>query len=155
MEEALKDRKTRWFKDHLTPAGVAYAGVRLAQTGGFEAALDLTYALQLRKGSTSCWSARSSEKTKRGRYVPLLKETLATLLAWQEDQQLKGVWKVSSSFLIPLTGNPLGSVDTAWENLITEASRRCKSPSGTDRKGPAQHLRQQAGPERCAHIHRQ
>jgi len=66
---------------------------------------------------------------KRGRYVPLLKETLTTLLAWQEDQQLKGV---SSEFLFPhpATGKPLGSVDTAWENLITEASRRCKSLQG-------------------------
>ena len=70
----------------------------------------------------------SSEKMKRGRYVPLLKETLATLLARQEDQKMKGI---NSEFVFPhpITGKPLGSIDTAWDNLIAQASKRCKSLS--------------------------
>jgi integrase len=128
VQDVIKDRKTRWFKDHLTPAVLLM----------LECGLRRQEALRLRwsdirpttqKGEYQLLISPSSEKMKRGRYVPLLKETLTTLLAWQEDQQLKGV---SSEFLFPhpATGKPLGSVDTAWENLITEASRRCKSLQG-------------------------
>jgi integrase len=128
VQDVIKDRKTRWFKDHLTPAVLLM----------LECGLRRQEALRLRwsdirpttqKGEYQLLISPSSEKMKRGRYVPLLRETLKTLLAWQEDQQLKGV---SSEFLFPhpATGKPLGSVDTAWENLITEASRRCKSLQG-------------------------
>ena len=128
MEEALKNRKTRWFKDHLTPV------VSLM----LECGLRRQEALRLRwsdirptneEGEWQLLVNPRSEKTKRGRYVPLLKETLATLIAWQEDQQLRGM-ENEYVFPHPVTGNPLGSVDTAWENLISKASKRCKSLSG-------------------------
>ena len=128
VKDAIKNRKTRWFKDHLTPAVLLM----------LECGLRRQEALRLRwsdirpttqEGEYQLLISPNSEKTKRGRYVPLLKETLATLLAWQEDQQHKGV---ESEFVFPhpVSGKPLGSVDTAWENLIAEASKRCKSLSG-------------------------
>ena len=128
VQHAIKNRKTRWFKDHLTPAVLLM----------LECGLRRQEALRLRwtdirpttqEGEYQLLISPDSEKTKRGRYIPLLKETLATLLAWQEDQQLNGV---ESEFVFPhpVTGKPLGSVDTAWENLIAEASKRCKSLSG-------------------------
>ena len=128
VQDAIKDRKTRWFKDHLTPAVLLMLDSGLRR----QEALRLRWSdirPTTQEGEYQLLVNPSSEKMKRGRYVPLLRETLKTLLAWQEDQQLKGV---SSEFLFPhpATGKPLGSVDTAWENLITEASRRCKSLQG-------------------------
>ena len=128
VQDAIKDRKTRWFKDHLTPAVLLMLDCGLRR----QEALRLRWSdirPTTQEGEYQLLVNPSSEKMKRGRYVPLLRETLKTLLAWQEDQQLKGV---SSEFLFPhpATGKPLGSVDTAWENLITEASRRCKSLQG-------------------------
>ena len=128
VQDAIKNRKTRWFKDHLTPAVLLMLDCGLRR----QEALRLRWSdirPTTQEGEYQLLVNPSSEKMKRGRYVPLLKETLTTLLAWQEDQQLKGV---SSEFLFPhpATGKPLGSVDTAWENLITEASRRCKSLQG-------------------------
>jgi len=128
IQAAIKNRKTRWFKDHLTPAVLLM----------LECGLRRQEALRLRwsdirpttqEGEYQLLISPNSEKTKRGRYIPLLKETLATLLAWQEDQQLKGI---ESEFVFPhpVTGKPLSSVDTAWENLIAEASKRCTSLSG-------------------------
>ena len=128
VQDAIKNRKTRWFKDHLTPAVLLM----------LECGLRRQEALRLRwsdirpttqQGEYQLLISPNSEKTKRGRYVPLLKETLATLLAWQEDQLLKGV---ESEFVFPhaITGKPLGSIDTAWDNLIAQASKRCKSLSG-------------------------
>ena len=132
IKDAIKNRKTRWFKDHLTPAVLLM----------LECGLRRQEALKLRwtdirsttqEGEYQLLISPNSEKTKRGRYVPLLKETLTTLLAWQEDQQLKGI---ESEFVFPhpITGKPLASVDTAWENLIAEASKRCKSLSGLTAK---------------------
>ncbi len=128
VQDAIKNAKTRWFKDHLTPAVLLMLDCGLRR----QEALRLRWSdirPTTQEGEYQLLVNPSSEKMKRGRYVPLLKETLTTLLAWQEDQQLKGV---SSEFLFPhpATGKPLGSVDTAWENLITEASRRCKSLQG-------------------------
>ncbi|MDC6472293.1 site-specific integrase [Luminiphilus sp.] len=128
IQDAIKNAKTRWFKDHLTPAVLLMLDCGLRR----QEALRLRWSdirPTTQEGEYQLLVNPSSEKMKRGRYVPLLKETLTTLLAWQEDQQLKGV---SSEFLFPhpATGKPLGSVDTAWENLITEASRRCKSLQG-------------------------
>ena len=128
VQDAIKGRKSRWFKDHLSPAVLLM----------LECGLRRQEALRLRwsdirpttqEGEYQLLISPNSEKTKRGRYIPLLKETLATLLAWQEDQQLKGV---ESEFVFPhpVTGKPLSSIDTAWENLIAEASKRCKSLSG-------------------------
>ena len=128
VQDAIKSRKSRWFKDHLSPAVLLM----------LECGLRRQEALRLRwsdirpttqEGEYQLLISPNSEKTKRGRYIPLLKETLATLLAWQEDQQLKGV---ESEFVFPhpVTGKPLSSIDTAWENLIAEASKRCKSLSG-------------------------
>lgn len=128
VQDAIKNRKSRWFKDHLTPAVLLM----------LECGLRRQEALRLRwsdirpttqDGEYQLLISPNSEKTKRGRYIPLLKETLATLLAWQEDQQLKGI---ESEFVFPhpVTGKPLGSVDTAWDNLIADASKRCKSLSG-------------------------
>ncbi len=127
-QDAIKNAKTRWFKDHLTPAVLLMLDCGLRR----QEALRLRWSdirPTTQEGEYQLLVNPSSEKMKRGRYVPLLKETLTTLLAWQEDQQLKGV---SSEFLFPhpATGKPLGSVDTAWENLITEASRRCKTLQG-------------------------
>ena len=128
IQDAIKNAKTRWFKDHLTPAVLLMLDCGLRR----QEALRLRWSdirPTTQEGEYQLLVNPSSEKMKRGRYVPLLTETLTTLLAWQEDQQLKGV---SSEFLFPhpATGKPLGSVDTAWENLITEASRRCKSLQG-------------------------
>ena len=128
IQDAIKNAKTRWFKDHLTPAVLLMLDCGLRR----QEALRLRWSdirPTTQEGEYQLLVNPSSEKMKRGRYVPLLKETLTTLLAWQEDQQLKGV---SSEFLFPhpATGKPLGSVDTAWENLITEASGRCKSLQG-------------------------
>ena len=128
IQDAIKNAKTRWFKDHLTPAVLLMLDCGLRR----QEALRLRWSdirPTTQEGEYQLLVNPSSEKMKRGRYVPLLRETLKTLLAWQEDQQLKGV---SSEFLFPhpATGKPLGSVDTAWENLITEASRRCKSLQG-------------------------
>ena len=128
VQDAIKGRKSRWFKDHLSPAVLLM----------LECGLRRQEALRLRwsdirpttqEGEYQLLISPNSEKTKRGRYIPLLKETLATLLAWQEDQHFQGV---ESEFVFPhpVTGKPLGSVDTAWENLIAEASKRCKSLSG-------------------------
>ena len=127
VQDAIKSRKSRWFKDHLSPAVLLM----------LECGLRRQEALRLRwsdirpttqEGEYQLLISPNSEKTKRGRYIPLLKETLATLLAWQEDQQ-QGV---ESEFVFPhpVTGKPLSSIDTAWENLIAEASKRCKSLSG-------------------------
>jgi integrase len=126
-QDAIKHRKTRWFKDHLTPAVLLM----------LECGLRRQEALRLRwsdirpttqEGEYQLLISPSSEKMKRGRYVPLLKETLATLLARQEDQKIKGI---DSEFVFPhpITGKPLGSIDTAWDNLIAQASKRCKSLS--------------------------
>jgi len=128
MQDAIKNPKTRWFKDHLTPAVLLMLDCGLRR----QEALRLRWSdirQTTQEGEYQLLVSPSSEKTKRGRYVPLLKETLTTLLAWQEDQKLKGV---DSGFVFPhpVTGQPLGSVDTAWENLITEASKRCKSLQG-------------------------
>jgi integrase len=128
VQDAIKNRKTRWFKDHLTPAVLLM----------LECGLRRQEALRLRwsdirpttqQGEYQLLISPSSEKMKRGRYVPLLKETLATLLARQEDQKIKGI---DSEFVFPhsITGKPLGSIDTAWDNLIAQASKRCKSLSG-------------------------
>jgi integrase len=128
LQDAIKNRKTRWFKDHLTPAVLLM----------LECGLRRQEALRLRwsdirpttqQGEYQLLISPSSEKMKRGRYVPLLKETLATLLARQEDQKIKGI---DSEFVFPhaITGKPLGSIDTAWDNLIAQASKRCKSLSG-------------------------
>lgn len=128
VQDAIKNRKTRWFKDHLTPAVLLM----------LECGLRRQEALRLRwsdirpttqQGEYQLLISPNSEKTKRGRYVPLLKETLATLLARQEDQKIKGI---DSEFVFPhaITGKPLGSIDTAWDNLIAQASKRCKSLSG-------------------------
>lgn len=128
LQDAIKHRKTRWFKDHLTPAVLLM----------LECGLRRQEALRLRwsdirpttqEGEYQLLISPSSEKMKRGRYVPLLKETLATLLARQEDQKIKGI---DSEFVFPhpITGKPLGSIDTAWDNLIAQASKRCKSLSG-------------------------
>lgn len=128
VQDAIKHRKTRWFKDHLTPAVLLM----------LECGLRRQEALRLRwsdirsttqEGEYQLLISPRSEKMKRGRYVPLLKETLATLLAWQEDQQLKGVENMFV-FPHPITGKPLGSIDTAWDNLIAQASKQCKSLSG-------------------------
>ena len=127
IQDAIKNRKTRWFKDHLTPAVLLM----------LECGLRRQEALRLRwsdirpttqQGEYQLLISPSSEKMKRGRYVPLLKETLATLLARQEDQKIKGI---DSEFVFPhaITGKPLGSIDTAWKNLIAQASKRCKSLS--------------------------
>jgi len=127
VQDAIKNRKARWFKDHLTPAVLLM----------LECGLRRQEALRLRwsdirpttqEGEYQLLISPSSEKMKRGRYVPLLKETLATLLARQEDQKMKGI---DSEFVFPhpITGKPLGSIDTAWDNLIAQASERCKSLS--------------------------
>jgi len=128
MQDAIKNPKTRWFKDHLTPAVLLMLDCGLRR----QEALRLRWSdirQTTQEGEYQLLVSPSSEKTKRGRYVPLLKETLTTLLAWQEDQKLKGA---SSEFVFPhpATGKPLGSIDTAWENLITEASKGCKSLQG-------------------------
>ena len=128
IQDAIKNAKTRWFKDHLTPAVLLMLECGLRR----QEALRLRWSDILpttQDGEYQLLVNPSSEKMKRGRYVPLLKETLTTLLAWQEDQKIKGI---ESEFVFPhsATGKPLGSVDTAWENLITEASRRCKSLQG-------------------------
>ena len=39
VKDAIKNRKTRWFKDHLTPAVLLMLECGLTQTGGFETAL--------------------------------------------------------------------------------------------------------------------
>ena len=78
IQDATKNRKTRWFKDHLTPAVLLM----------LECGLRRQEALRLRwsdirpttqQGEYQLLISPSSEKMKRGRYVPLLKETLATL----------------------------------------------------------------------------
>lgn len=128
IQDAIKNAKTRWFKDHLTPAVLLMLDCGLRR----QEALRLRWSdirPTTQEGEYQLLISPRSEKMKRGRYVPLLKETLATLLAWQEDLQLKGI-ENEFVFPHPVTGKPLGSVDTAWENLITEASGRCKSLQG-------------------------
>ena len=128
LEEVLDNRKTRWLKDHLTPAVLLM----------LECGLRRQEALRLRwtdirpaqaEGEFQLFICPHSDKSRKGRYVPLLPETLAILLAWQEDQAMLGR---ESEFVFPhpSSGAALQSIDTSWENLIIEASKRCPTLEG-------------------------
>lgn len=128
VQQALENQKSRWFKDHLTPAVLLMLDCGLRR----QEALRLRWTDIRPTDKTDEYQLfinPNSEKTKRGRYVPLLRETLATLLAWQEDQDRRGI---NSEYVFPHpnTGNPLRSIDTAWDKLVAEASSRCKSIRG-------------------------
>ena len=127
VQQALENQKSRWFKDHLTPAVLLMLDCGLRR----QEALLLRWTDIRPTDKTDEYQLfinPNSEKTKRARYVPLLRETLATPLAWQEDQDRRGI-NSEHVFPHPVTGKPLSSVDTAWENLIAEASKRCESLS--------------------------
>ena len=132
LDEMRKKIQFRYFKDHLTPAVLLM----------LECGLRRQEALKLRwsdikptnhNNEFQLFINPKSEKTRKGRYVPLLRQTLAVLLAWKEDQTKNGV---ESEYVFPHrnTGKPLGSIDTAWDNLIRNATKHCKSLNGLNVK---------------------
>ena len=128
LEEAIGSAKTKYFKDHLTPAVVLMLECGLRR----QEALKLRWAdvqPTTTEGEFQLFINPKSEKTKKGRYVPLLKETLGVLLAWKLDQEALGI-ESEYVFPHPQTGKPLKSVDTAWDNMIARATKRCKTLAG-------------------------
>lgn len=128
LDEMRDKTQSRYFKDHLTPAVLLMLECGLRR----QEALKLRWSdirPTNRKNEFQLFINPKSEKTRRGRYVPLLKQTLATLLAWKEDQTKDGI---ESEYVFPHrnTGKPLGSIDTAWDNLIRNATKHCKSLKG-------------------------
>ena len=117
------------FGDHLKPVVLLI----------LECGLRRQEALQLRwddlkpTGTVEEWQLQirpATDKSRRGRFVPLLRETLLMLRMWREHQKQQGLGDSPWVFPNSQTGEPLKEVKSAWASLVELAAK--KQPSLAD-----------------------
>lgn len=116
-----------FFGDHLKPIVTLTLNCGLRRQEALQLRWDSI--MQGPDGRTELFITPESDKTARGRFIPLNIEDQALLNHWRGFQEKLGIHS-EWCFTNPTTGKPYKEIKSSWKSLIASASKGCPSLSG-------------------------
>lgn len=118
------------FGDHLKPIVLLMLDCGLRRQEALQLRWEDIKPDAVRDDQFQLFIRPSSDKTGKGRYVPLIRETGLLLHQWR--QHLKATGRYNRwVFPNPTTGEPFKEVKSSWNTLISLAAKSMRSLEGT------------------------
>jgi integrase len=139
LDVSTPDKRAAWeskfadapaFGDHLKPIVLLMLDCGLRRQEALQLRWDDIKPDAVRDDQFQLFIRPSSDKTGKGRYVPLIRETAVLLHQWRQHLKTTGrqsLWV----FPNPKTGEPFKEVKSSWNTLISLASKSMRSLQGT------------------------
>ena len=116
-----------FYGDHLFPIVLLMLNTGLRRKEALR--LKWTDIRPSQDGQYQIFVSPDSDKSKKGRFVPLHDEAASVLRAWSHDQEIRGI---TSEWIFPnkKTKKPFKEIKSSWTYFIEEAAKSCLSLKG-------------------------
>ena len=116
-----------FYGDHLSPIVLLMLNTGLRRKEALR--LKWTDIRPSQDGQYQIFVSPDSDKSRKGRFVPLHDEAANVLRAWSHDQEIRGI---TSEWIFPnkKTEKPFKEIKSSWTYFIEEAAKSCLSLKG-------------------------